>query len=103
MDWKNVQPVIQVHSKTPVGNLLFEVPVRRGDNAYIGSDRLISADPLELLLLKHSQQGDLHFRAQLADLIQKNRSTVRRLEASDPLLQGPGESALLMSEQFARD
>src|SRR5262245_21020517 len=98
MDGKDIQPVVKVHSKTTLGDLFFEVPVGRGDNAYIGSDRLISADALELLLLKHSQQGDLHFRAQLADLIQKNRSTVRRFEASDPLLQGPGESALLMSE-----
>src|SRR5262249_49816201 len=98
MDGKNIQPVGKVRSETPVGKLLFEVPVGGGDNAYIGSDRLISADALELLLLKHSQQGDLHFRTQLAYLIQKNRSTVRRFEASDPLLQGPGESALLMSE-----
>lgn len=53
--------------------------------------------------VKHSQQCDLHFRTQLADFIEKNRSTVGCLKPSDTLLQCAGERALLMPKQFAGD
>ena len=55
------------------------------------------------LLLQHAQQHDLGLGGQLADLVEEDRAAVGQLEATLAPLQGPGERALLVTEQLRRD
>jgi hypothetical protein len=64
---------------------------------------LAAADALEFPFLQHSQESELSFARQVADLVQKNRTTVGQLEAAEAPLQCAGESAFLVSEQFRSD
>src|SRR5947207_7518558 len=77
--------------------------VCRGNHTYVGMYGPVAADTLELPFLKDPEQRDLHLRRQFSDLVQEDRSPVRRLESPDPLLQRAGKRTLLMTEQFARD
>ena len=89
MNRKDIQPIIKVHSKSAVSHFTFQVPVCGGNDAHVGSDGSVSANAFEFLLLQDSQQRNLHFRSQFADLIEEYRSTIRGLEASDALVAAP--------------
>jgi len=73
----------------------------RGDDAHIGADGFRSAEALEGLLLKHSQQFRLRRERDVPDLVEKDRSPVALLELADASPVGPGERALLVPEQLA--
>ena len=73
----------------------------RRDQPDVGADGLRAAKTLEFVLLKHAQQLGLQFRRNVADLVQEQRALVRQFEASDPLVDGAGESAAFMPEEFA--
>src|SRR5215813_1120482 len=103
MDWKDIQPVIEVGAEPPIVDLALQIAIRRCDDAHIGLNGPVATDPLEFLLLENPQQGDLHFRGQFADLVQKDRSAVCGLKASDPLLERAGKRAFLVAEQLAGD
>ncbi len=55
------------------------------------------------MLLENAQQLYLHVGRHVADLIQKDRSPVRELEAPDSAIGRAGESSLLMTKQFTLD
>src|SRR4029077_959112 len=75
--------------------------MRGGNQPHIDLDRLRASEPLELLLLEGAQQCGLEFQADVADLIQKQRASVRQLESTLSLDQGTGKGSLLMAKQFA--
>src|SRR5690606_42005810 len=64
---------------------------------------LHDALPIYVFLLQEAQQVRLQLQRQIADFIQKQRSPVGRLDASDLALVGAGERALLMAEQLGLD
>ena len=103
MNWKDIQSVVQVRAEMPLTNLALQVAVRRRDHTNVRLDGPVAADPLEFLFLQDPQERDLHFRRQLADFVEEDRSAIRRLETSDPLLQGSRERALFVAEQLAGD
>src|SRR5262249_53723836 len=80
---------------------LRETNVGGGDEPGVGPHRARAAEPLEFPLLEHAQQLGLNLERRLTDLVEKDRSVVRRLESSSPLTDGSGERALLVSEQLA--
>lgn len=86
---KDVQAVKQVRPERPLLDHLAEVPIGRHDDADIHPDRPVAADALEFLLLQHAQELYLDVERQLADLIEKERSSIGQLEAADPALNGP--------------
>src|SRR5581483_8247736 len=90
-------------AETAFGDLALQVLVSGGDHSHVGADRLVAADALELFLLQHAQQSDLHFRTQLADLIEEDGAAASGFEAPDALLRGPCEGTLLVAEQLASD
>jgi hypothetical protein len=59
---------------------------------------LSASNALELAFLKHPQQGDLGFRRHLTDLIQKKRSPIGRLKATDAPLHRSSKGAFFMSK-----
>ena len=71
--------------------MLLEVAVGRRDDADVDLDRLAAADALELALLQHAQQLDLHLQRQVADLVEEQRAAVGQLEAPEPARHRAGE------------
>ena len=65
-DREDVEPVVEVLAELAVGDQLLEVAVGRRDDAHVDLDRLGAADALELALLQHAQQLDLHLHRQVA-------------------------------------
>ena len=99
-DRKDVEAVVEILAELAGGDLLLEIPVRRRDHAHVDLDRLGAADALELALLQHAQQLDLHVGRQVADLVEEQRAAVGQLEAAEPPRDRAGERALLVAEQL---
>ncbi len=94
---------VQVLAKLALGDHRFEVLVGRRDDPDVGGERLIAADPLELLLLQHAQELGLGLHIHVADFVEEQGAAVRGLEFSFAACNRPGEGTLLMPEQFALD
>jgi hypothetical protein len=61
---------------------------------------LISAEPLEFPFLENSQQGNLRFHCQFANLVQEDCSAICRFKAAQPPLQRSSERTFFMAKQF---
>src|SRR6266850_2110125 len=76
LNGNDIEPVEQICAEATVPEGCGEVLVRRREHSDIDEYRLVSTDAFEFPLLKDAQQGDLRFRRQLSDLIQKDRAAV---------------------------
>ena len=54
LDWKNLEPIIQIASKRSVRHGRIQVTIRSGDNANVDPDGLSASNPLEFSFLKYS-------------------------------------------------
>ena len=77
--------------------------MRRGNDSRVDLGRLRAAQPLELLVLEHAKQLDLHVDWQITNLVQENRRAVGELEAPDLAREGARVGAFLPAEQLAFD
>ena len=100
-DGKNMQPVKQIRPKPAFLDHRRKIAVGGGHNANVHPNGARAAEPLEFLLLQHAQQLGLQFQRHVADFVQKQRSLMRQLKASDGRVQGAGVGSALMAEQFA--
>src|SRR5580704_12171191 len=96
-----MQPVVKVTSELVFFHQPLQVPIGCGDEPDVRTDSAIAADTLKLLVLDSAEQLRLEFERHLADLVEKERTPVCQLEASDLLRHRPGEGALLVPEQLA--
>ena len=78
---------------------LFEVLVRRRDDAHVRLQRLRSSHALECALLAHHPQ-QFHLRAglNLSDFVEKNGPAACLLKSSNATLMGPRKCAAFMPE-----
>ena len=85
-------------------NHLLQILVGGRDDPDVDIDGLGAPHAGDLPLLEHPQQLHLHVQRKIADLIQKDRAAVRRLEEAlvSPVVR-PGECALLIPEQLGLD
>ena len=74
-----------------------------GHHPHIDFDRAASSHALERPLLQHPQQPALQRQRKLADLVEKDRAAVRRLEAPHRPRMRAGERPPLVAEQLALD
>ena len=77
---------------------LFEILVRRGDDAHVDFHRRVTADAIELAVGEHAQQSRLGFGRHVADFIEKQTAAVGLLETALTLLCRAGERAFLVAE-----
>src|ERR1700761_8103918 len=101
MDGSYRQSEVTVVAKTVVRYQLLEVPVGGGDDANIHLRPVMAADALNLAALDHSQHLRLAVRAHIADLVQKNRSSVGCFQTAILRLMSAGKGPALVAEQFA--
>ena len=90
-DADDVQSKEEVLAKAPGRDLGLELAIGRGDHTGVDGERRRAADPLETTLLEEAQQLGLQLERQLADLVEKERPAVRRLDASGLVLERAGE------------
>jgi hypothetical protein len=93
----------KILAERPLRNRLLHVLVGGRDEPDVGLDGVRSSDALELTFLQDAQQFHLHSRADIANLVQEQRSALRQLETSLLARGRPGERALLIAEQLGLD
>jgi hypothetical protein len=72
-----------------------------GDDAHVDVDRLDASQTLELLFLNGTQQLWLQFQADIADLVEKERTSIGQLESALLQHQGSREGPSLVPKQLA--
>ena len=75
--------------------------MRRGDDSGVHADGLGITEPLDLPFFEHPQQLHLGIGRQVADLVEKNGGSIRKLEAPDLPIRRAGERPFLPAEQLA--
>ena len=102
-DGEHRKPVVEILAEPPLGHHLLQIAARRRDEADVGTDLGVRPDAGERALLQEAQQLHLKRHREVADFIQEQRATVRRLRAPDAALAGVGERPLLVSEKLGLD
>jgi hypothetical protein len=100
---KHVKAVPKVFAKQAAVHLLSQVSVRRCNDADVDFDRLRTTKPLELALLNYAEQLDLQFQGQLANFIEKDRSSRGQFKTPKLAREGAGKRSSLMAEQLTLD
>ena len=98
---ENVQAEVEISAKGLLIDHLVEMKIGRRNDSRVYRSGTVAPHPFELLLLKDTQQFRLEFQRKIANLIQKQRSTVGCLKTSYSLRDSASESAFFMAEQFA--
>src|SRR6266705_2068268 len=95
----HIQTEEQVLPEAALANFLLEILVRGGNQTDIDGNRPPAADPFDFPFLEDAQQFGLGSEAEVTDLVEKQGSTVCRLNPSRAPLDARGH-ALLDAEQF---
>ena len=77
--------------------------MRRGNDARVDVGSPGAAQSLDVLVLQHAQQLDLHVGRQVTNLVEEDRRGVGELEASDLARQGSRIRTFLPAEELALD
>src|SRR5713101_9089190 len=96
----DVQTEEEVFTELTACDGALEVAVCCGDGAYVDMDVVFAAQTGEFAVLQHLEQLGLKGRAHFADLVEKHRAVVGKLEFSRLVLNGAGERAALEPEQL---
>ncbi len=99
-DADDVQAMVEVLAKTPVGDARLEVLVGGGDDAHVDVDLLEAADAVETAVRQYAKQSRLQIGRHVADLVEEQRAAVGLFEAADAAVLRAGEGALLVAEEF---
>ncbi len=83
MDGEAVEPIEQVLAKAARRHRLLQVLVGGRDDAHVGLDRLVAAEPLEALFLEQPQHLGLRGQRHVADLVEEDRALMGLLELAD--------------------
>ena len=100
-DRKHVQPVVQIVAKAVLPDFLGEIAIGRRHHAHVDIDGARAAQSLELPFLEHPQEFWLQLGRQIADLVEKERSSMRVLESAYLARMGAREGPTLAPEQLA--
>src|SRR5437899_89868 len=87
----------------PTTHRLLQIAIGGGDDPYVHGLGPAAAHGFELTLLEHAEQLDLRLERQVPNLVEEDGPTMGKLEAADPPIDGAGEGALDVSEEFALD
>src|SRR5208337_3018652 len=97
---KDIQPVKKIGTEFLLLNQSIQIPIGGGNQTRVRREGLRTSQPFELALLQDAQQLGLELKRNLANLIQEYGSPIGQLKAADPLRDGAGEGAALMSEEL---
>ena len=98
-----IEPVKQIFAEIALGNLFFEVLVRRGDQAHIHAQRLRAAHRRKHLVIKSAQHLGLRLEAHVAHFVQKKRPSVGALQCAALFRRTARLRAMPVAEKFCLD
>src|SRR5436309_6064224 len=98
----HIKPEEQILPESVLPNFLLEILIRRGNKADVYGNRPAAADPFDFPFLKDTKQLGLGREAKVADLVEKQSSTVCRFDPSRAPLHSR-RHAFLDSEQLTFD
>ena len=84
LDEEDAQPVVEVLAKAARRDLAGEIAIGGRDEPYVDVARAVLSDALVLAFLNGAEELGLQLERDLADLVEKERAAVGRLEAALP-------------------
>ena len=100
IDGEDVQAIVEVFAEFSLRHQFLQIPAGRGNDAHVALEFLVAAHPRKGALLDVAQKLDLHRQRDVADLVQKERSAIGGLGASDASGEGASEGALFVAKEF---
>src|SRR5213079_1385559 len=97
----HVDAVVEVLAHPPLGHRLRQLHVGGGDDAHVDLDAAVRAELLDLALLEHAEQLQLHVERDALDLVQEQRPAGRELDLPHPIVNRARERAALVAEELA--
>src|SRR5439155_46992 len=97
----HVEPIEQILAKTSFLHSMFEVGVGGGDDADVDRERSRFAKRTDLARLQEAQQLRLEIEAELADLVEEQRSIPGASDDAWVVAVGSGKRAAAVAEQLA--
>jgi hypothetical protein len=88
---KTLSRIVEIAPEALVGNHRRQIQVRGGDQAHSHPNLLRAPEQVERLLLQDPQEFGLEIQWNVADLVEKERATVRELESADAAGQHNGK------------
>src|SRR6185503_13917118 len=85
LDRHDRETIVQVFAETPLPYRFLKIDVGCSNDAHVNATRRRIAEWRELALLDHSQQTNLRFGWNVANLVEKNRTAVGNFK--QPLLR----------------
>lgn len=82
MNRKHIEPVVEIGSETTLLHLVKQIPVRGRNDPHVYANGRCAPNPLELLLLKSSQEFGLKIDPHLGDLVQQQRTAMGSFECT---------------------
>src|SRR4029077_20696944 len=80
---EHAETVKEIPSKRVGADGDLQISIRGGNHADIGSNKLVATHALKLPFLQYTQQGNLCFRREITDFVEKDRAAFRKFEAAD--------------------
>jgi hypothetical protein len=100
-DRDDIQAVVEVFAEFPGSDRCFQVPVRGGDQTYIGRPGFGFADAFIFAFLEQTQQLRLDLERHLPNLVKEQAATVCQSDLPPGITGRTGERPLDVAEQFA--
>src|ERR1700723_2045565 len=100
MDGEDGEAVVEIFAKLLLCDALFEVCIGGCNDADVDLEVLVAAQALHLALLEEAENLALEGKRHIADFIEEERATMRRVDAPDARLHGAGEGALGIAEEL---
>src|SRR3990172_814660 len=101
VDVDDVEPPVEILPEVARLDGAGEVPVGGGDGAEVDRHRGVAPPTDDDLVLQHPEQLDLDLGTQLPDLVEEDRSSLRRLELTLVATPGTREGPRLVTEELA--
>src|SRR6266545_3417156 len=97
----SLNSIVEVGSKSSGSDLLIERAQRRADEARVDVDLRGTPDAHEFAILQKAQELGLESHRHISDLVQEERSPLRRLDLAASTSAGPGEDPFFVAEEIA--
>ena len=92
LDEEDAQPVVEVLAKAARRDLAGEIAIGGRDESYVDVARAVLSYALVLAFLNGAEELGLQLERDLADLVEKERAAVGRLEPAYPIPEGAGNA-----------
>src|SRR5213080_1240156 len=97
----HVDTVVEVLAHPALGHRLRQLHVGGRDDPHVDLDAAVGAELLDLALLEHAQELQLHVERDALDLVEEERAAGGELDLAHPVVDRPREGAALVAEELA--